>query len=164
MRAPVPAISVREMHPGDEAAVGRLLAGLDPESSYLRWFTGAVDLGVATDWAAHPDRVDAIGLLALAGDETVGHGVLIPCGDGRAEMAFEVAAPWRRHGVAGALLEHLLDAGERRGLREIFADVLCENGDMLAVLRERGVHRETRDGGVVTITFAVPPVRAGTER
>jgi GNAT superfamily N-acetyltransferase len=50
-------------------------------------------------------------------------------------VAFEVAAPWRRHGIAGALLERLLDAAGERGLREIYADVLPQNADMLAVLR-----------------------------
>ncbi|MCW3040169.1 MAG: hypothetical protein JWM31_2074, partial [Solirubrobacterales bacterium] len=65
-------------------------------------------------------------------------------------------APWRRHGIAAALLEELLAAASRLGLREVYAEVLCENTDMLAVLREHGEHHETRDGGVVSVSVPVP--------
>ena len=144
---------IREVRAGDEAAIEHLLGALDAESRYLRWFTGGVDMRGAEDWAAHPERVGAVGLLAFEGDEPVGHAVLIPCRNGRGEVAFEVAAPWRRHGIAGALLERLLDVAGERGLREIYADVLPQNADMLAVLREHGEHAESRDANVVIVTL-----------
>jgi acetyltransferase len=150
------AIRIRTVRPGDDDVIRELLGGLDPEASYRRWFTGAVNLKQAVEWAAHPDRFSAVGLLALADGHPVGHGVLIPCGDGRAEIAFEVAEPWRCHGIATALLQKLLDASSELGLREVYADVLCENHDMLVVLREHGEHSEKRDGGVVTLTIPVP--------
>ena len=74
--------------------------------------------------------------------------MLVPTGDGRAEVAFEVAAQWRRHGIASALLDRLLDEAADRGLREVYADVLPENADMLAVLREHGEHGESRSTAV----------------
>jgi GNAT superfamily N-acetyltransferase len=150
-------VCIREVRAGDEAAIERLIVGLDAESRYLRWFTGAVDIRQAADWAAHPTRFSAVGLLALAGTEPVGHAVLIPLADGRGEIAFEVAAPWRHHGIAGALLEQLLAVAATRGLRELYADVLPDNADMLAVLREHGQHAESGDGSVVTVTLPVPP-------
>lgn len=146
---------IREVRDGDEDAIRTLLAGLDPTSSYRRWFTGAVNLRLAIDWAAHPGRFAAVGLLALVGEEPVGHAALIPCGDGRGEIAFEVAAPWRQHGIATALLARLFDAAEDRGLHEVYADVLSENRDMLAVLREHGPHREAHEQGIITITLPV---------
>jgi GNAT superfamily N-acetyltransferase len=106
------ALRIREVCAGDEAAIERLLGGLDAVSRYRRWFSGGVDIRGAEEWAAHPERVDAMGLLACMGDEPVGHAVLIPSGDGRAEVAFEVASPWRRHGIASALLP--APAGWRR--------------------------------------------------
>jgi GNAT superfamily N-acetyltransferase len=144
---------IREVRPGDEAAIDELLGGLDAESRYRRWFTGGVDMRGAEDWAAHPERVAGVGLLAFIGDQPVGHAVLIPAGDGRGEVAFEVAAQWRRHGIAGALLERLLGAAADRGLREVYADVLPENADMLAVLREHGEHVESHKGGIVIVTL-----------
>jgi RimJ/RimL family protein N-acetyltransferase len=148
-------VRIREVRAGDSAAIKRLIVGLDAESRYRRWFTAAIDIGRAADWAAHPERDDAVGLLALAEGEPVGHAVLIPLPDGRGEIAFEVAAAWRHHGIAGALLEHLLAVGGARGLHELYADVLPDNTDMLAVLREHGPHAESRSDGVVTVTLPV---------
>jgi GNAT superfamily N-acetyltransferase len=150
-------VCIREVRLDDEAAIKRLIGGLDSESRYLRWFTGAVDIRQASDWAAHPERFSAVGLLALVDGEPVGHAALIPLADGRGEIAFEVAAPWRHHGIAGALLERLLAVGGARGLRELYADVLPHNADMLAVLREHGQHGESRVDGVVTVTIPVAP-------
>jgi RimJ/RimL family protein N-acetyltransferase len=151
---PPPSVRIREIRDGDEDAIARLLGDLDPESCRRRWF-GAVDVRRAAGWAAHPERVSAVGLLAFAGDELVGHAALVPLPDGRGEVAFEVAAPWRHHGIAGALLERLITAAGARGLREVYAEVLPENADMLAVLREHGRHGESREGGVVSVTIPV---------
>jgi GNAT superfamily N-acetyltransferase len=150
------ALRIREVRPGDESAIEQLLGGLDAESRYRRWFTGGVDILGAEEWAAHPERVAGVGLLAFIDREPVGHAVLIPSEGESAEVAFEVAAPWRRHGIASALLERLLDVAADRGLREIYADVLPQNADMLAVLREHGEHVESRDGGIMIITIAAP--------
>jgi len=151
-------VRIREVRAGDEAAITRLINGLDTESRYMRWFTGAIDIRQAADWASHPERFCAVGLLAIAAGEPVGHAVLIPLADGRGEIAFEVAAPWRHHGIAGALLEQLLAVAAVRGLREVYADVLPDNADMLAVLREHGDHAESCDGSVKTVTLPVRPV------
>ncbi len=159
MLRPGAGVEIRELRAGDEDAIGQLLVGLDPESRRRRWFTAATDIQRAADWAAHPDRCSAVGLLALAGSEPVGHGVLVCAPDGRGEVAFEVAAPWRHHGIASALLARLVDAAVSRGLREVYAEVLAENADMLAVLREHGPHAETRHGTVLTLTIALPVAR-----
>jgi GNAT superfamily N-acetyltransferase len=162
-RACGPEIVIREVRRGDDAAIAHLLGGLDLGSRYQRWFTGGVDVVAEEEWAAHPERCCAVGLLAFAGAEPVGHAVLIPIPDGRGEVAFEVAAPWRRHGIAGALLERLLAAAAERGLHEVYADVLSGNADMLAVMREHGPHSESCDGSVTTVALPVTAVaqRAG---
>ena len=136
-------VLIREVRAGDEGAIDQLLGGMDAVSRYRRWFTGAVDINGAEDWASHPERVGGVGLLAFIGVQPVGHAVLIPAGDGRGEVAFEVAAQWRRRGIATALLNRLLEVAADRGLREVYADVLPENADMLAVLREHGEHAES---------------------
>lgn len=153
-------INIREVRAGDEAAIDQLIVGLDPESRFLRWFTAGADIRQASEWAAHPARFSAVGLLAFAGEEVVGHAVIVPLASGRAEVAFEVAGPWRHHGIAGALLEQLLAVATSRGLYEIYAEVLPRNADMLAVLREHGEHGESRRDGIVTVTIPVPSVPA----
>lgn len=149
------AIEIRAVREADGAGIGRLLDGLDEDARYRRWFTGGVDIASATRWAAHPDRVGATGLVALVAGEVVGHAVLAPAGEGRGEVAFEVAADWRHHGVATALLAQLLAVAAGQGLREVYAEVLDENADMLAVLREHGPCREHRDGGSRVLTLPV---------
>jgi GNAT superfamily N-acetyltransferase len=81
---------------------------------------------------------------------------MIPLSGDRAEVAFEVAEPWRRRGVAGQLLEALVAAAARTGVRELSAEVLEENADMLAVLREHGLHSERQRDGVVSLQVPVP--------
>ena len=79
-----------------------------------------------------------------------------PAAGGRAEVAFEVAAQWRHHGIASALLNRLLESAAYRGLHEVYAEVLPENANMLAVLREHGEHAESRDQGIVSVTLPAP--------
>ncbi|HEX6389502.1 MAG TPA: GNAT family N-acetyltransferase, partial [Solirubrobacteraceae bacterium] len=152
----VPAlITIREIHPGEDApGLEALLSGLDARSRYLRWFSGAVDVHRAARWAAVPERQHALGLVAVADNEIVGHGVLVPLDDDRAEVAFEVAESWRHHGIAGGLLDALAAAGRERGLRLLTAEVLAENADMLAVFREHGA-RCSRGEGVVDVELAI---------
>lgn len=149
------AIRIRAVRPDDAPRVAGLLGALSDDDRYRRWFTGAVDLPRAALWAAHPETQDAVGLLAFADEEIVGHAVLVPDGQHDGELAFEVAPAWRHHGVAGALLAQLRAAGRARGLRTVHADVLAENADMLAVLHESGPSTEQREAGVIRVTLAL---------
>ena len=152
----VATVLVRPVVPGDLHALDALLSSLDDQSRYRRWFTGAADVHRAAAWAAHPERQDAVGLVATTPDgQLVGHAALIPMDDARAEVCFEVAAPWRHHGIAGRLLAELDRRAVRRGLTTLVAEVLPENADMLAVMREHGPCREHREDGVVEVTLPV---------
>ncbi len=149
-------VAVRAVGPGDAAGIGRLLVGLDADARYRRWFGAGTDLRAAVAWAAAPDPATDDGLVAMFGGEVVGHAVLAVAADGRGEVAFEVAAAWRRHGIAGALLAGLEDCARTRGLTAIYAEVLGENRDMLAVLREHAGFHEHREGGVLELELALP--------
>lgn len=133
------------MVPEDLPLLDSLLGELDSQSRYRRWFSGATDIHAAAAWAAHPDERDASGFVAIAPTgELVGHAALIPMDESRAEVCFEVAAPWRHQGVAGSLLVELELRAAERGLETLVAMVLPENADMLAVFREHGPCREHR--------------------
>lgn len=154
-------IRIVPVGPGDDERLRTLIAGLDARSLFRRYFTGGVDVDAAVQWAAHPERSGAVGLLALAGEEVAGHGVLVPSpsGEGAAEVAFEVAAPWRRHGVASALLEALLETAAARGIARVTAEVLAENGDMLAVFAEHGASITRVDGATLRAALTPPAAR-----
>jgi GNAT superfamily N-acetyltransferase len=152
-----PGLRIRPIGPGDETAVDDLLAGLDEESRFRRWFTGAIDVHEQARWAAHPERVHAVGLLAFIGEEVVGHAVLVPIDAHAAEVAFEVAAPWRHHGVAGHLLEALCEVARARGMDTLHAEVLALNADMLAVFREHGPVTEQIVDGAVAVDLPLGP-------
>jgi GNAT superfamily N-acetyltransferase len=161
-RPPSETFTVRPLDADDEVGLDALLTGLDTQSRYRRWFSGAADVHRAVVWAAHPELNDGIGLVATsrAGD-IIGHGAAIPMDADRAEVCFEVAAPWRHHGVAGRLLTGLAEAASERGLRTLVAEILSENADMLAVMREHGPCRERSESGVVELELdiAQPPAR-----
>jgi GNAT superfamily N-acetyltransferase len=144
-----PGVVVRTVTPDDAPAVARLIGELDDQARYRRWFTAGVNLRAVTDWATHPGDHDAIGLVALAGEDVVGHAVLVKRDDGDGEVAFEVAAPWRGQGVASGLLRWLERIARAQGLRGLRASVLAENAPMLAVFREHGGFRERRRETVV---------------
>jgi L-amino acid N-acyltransferase YncA len=144
--------------PDDLPRLDALLNGLDEQSRARRWFTGAADVHSAVAWAAHPERHHAVGLVAVtATGEVVGHAAMVSIDDARAEVCFEVAAPWRHHGVAGKLLDGLAQRAVQRGLRTLVAEVLTENADMLAVLREHGRCRERRQGAVLVLELPIDP-------
>ncbi|MDO9356929.1 MAG: GNAT family N-acetyltransferase [Solirubrobacteraceae bacterium] len=161
MLAPAGTFIVRPVRESDEAGIGRLLAELDPDSRYLRWFSYAVDVRGASRWAAHPEIDAALGFVAVADEEIIGHGVMIPLSGESGEVAFEVAAPWRRHGVATALLDAIIASALLGGTRQLTADVLTGNADMLAVFREHGLHTEIREGGVVSLTVPLAAEQDG---
>ncbi len=137
--------------------LGFLLEGLSLEARERRFFTGAVDLESAISWAAHPERIDAVGLVAEHDGEIAGHGVLVPIDATTAEVAFEVAEPWRHHGIAGALLRALEAEARRRGVTRLVADVLARNRDMLAVFREHGPLQERASGSDVHVVMPLTP-------
>jgi GNAT superfamily N-acetyltransferase len=153
-------VVIRPVEPADLDALDTLLSGLDGPSRYRRWFSAATDVHRAAAWAAHPEANDAVGLVASALDgDLVGHGAFVAIDDVSAEVCFEVAAPWRHHGVAGLLLAELERQAQRRGIATLVAEVLPENADMLAVLREHGPCHEHNDGGVTEIRLAVAASR-----
>ncbi len=145
MPAAAPSLQIRRVSAADEPQLDELLGRLSLQDRYLRWFTGATDVHRAAHDAAVM-RPGDVGLLATIEGEVVGHGLLARYGADRADVAFEVAPGWRHHGIASRLLAELIAVARESGVRTVSADVLCENGDMLAVFREHGGFRDERIG------------------
>ncbi len=133
-------LCVRPVEPGDQHALAEFLAGLSDQARYLRFFTGGVDVEreARAATAIGPDAGG--GLLALAGrpERVVGHAEYLNEGRGRAEVAFEVAGDWQRHGIATLLLAQLAEAATRSGIHTFTATVLPANHRMIGVFRDSG--------------------------
>ena len=65
-----------------------------------------------------------------------------------------LSSPQRR-GLAGALLDRLVQSARDLDITAMQADVLPENADMLAVFREQFLTSEKRQDGVIYVTFAI---------
>jgi acetyltransferase len=56
----------------------------------------------------------------------------------RAEYAVTVRSDWTGRGLGWLLMEHIIAYARKRGVSEIFGDVLAENASMLRICRELG--------------------------
>lgn len=141
---------IRDVTAADETALGRLFASLSEEDRYRRFFS-----------CFHPDdrflrrlvTVGERGGAALVAEITAagaatprvvaeGEFVLLPNGNG--ELSMVVAAPFRGW-LAPFLLDVLVEVAAGMGVPNLEADVLSQNGPMLAVLRHRGMAVIPRD-------------------
>jgi acetyltransferase len=90
-----------------------------------------------------------IATVAFADTETpvaVGRYALAP-EDGTAEVAVTVADAWQGCGLGRLLLERVIDAARRNGVRRLTGDVLAANARMLALARRLGLRIEPHPEG-----------------
>ncbi len=138
-------------------------ARLSPESRRSRFFTASrtkrrVDAErliagtgrdcvlVATDTDADGDeRLAAVAQLADFGD-----GV---------EAALVVADDYQGVGLGSEVFDHLLRAGERRGVGRVEATVLSNNNQILRILRQHQATLGPPENGVLQATIASPAQR-----
>lgn len=77
------------------------------------------------------------------GEDPIGVGRFIRIDHGapplRAEVAFTVLDAWQGHGVATALLDHLIRIGRALGIERFEADVLADNTQMMEVFEHSGL-------------------------
>ena len=132
-------VSVRAVTCEDEASIFEFLAGLSVDSRRLRFFSAAIDLRAEAHRGAAGDDVDHYhGVLAIApGRGVAAHAIYVRLPDSeRAEVAVEVADDLHHLGLATLLMIRLAQFAEDRQITHFFAEVLPENGDMLAVFRD----------------------------
>jgi hypothetical protein len=77
-----------------------LLRGLSDDDRRLRFFSLGGDLSRTAHEEAAVDNVHSLGLLVTVGspERIVGHALYAPAGDGRAEVAFAIAAEYQGRG------------------------------------------------------------------
>ena len=87
-----------------------------------------------------------VGFVAETDDEIVGAGHAMSGADGVFELAIVVDARWRHLGVAGMLLERILDELRRRGAKALIADSFSQNTLFTTLALEHGLDLVATEG------------------
>jgi ribosomal protein S18 acetylase RimI-like enzyme len=95
------------------------------------------------DWLGTVLGPDCANVVALVGDESVGHATLVP-DDGAAELAIFVHQDHREAGIGTALIRTLLGLAAEEGIERIWLTVERWNRAAVGLYRKLGF--ETRNG------------------
>jgi acyl-CoA synthetase (NDP forming)/GNAT superfamily N-acetyltransferase len=152
-------IEIRPAAPGDLTMVRAMHEAMSQDNVYLRFFSlsklSAEREAARVCRAPAPDHA---ALLAFRGRDLVGVASYeITSRASAAEIAFAVSDDMHGRGVGTLLLEHLVSAARRRGVRTFVAPVLSENAEMLKVLADAGLNaRRQAEDGVVKFACDLP--------
>jgi RimJ/RimL family protein N-acetyltransferase len=136
--------TIRAVTAADAAAMSAFLVGLDAGSRRLR-FHGALNprseallrrLTEVDGWQ-HAAWIAAV-RTDCGSEQVVGEARCVRDGTGGAELAMSVATAWRGRGVADQLLATLTLHARQAGLHHLVADVMDDNGRMLAFMQRHG--------------------------
>ncbi|GEL93786.1 bifunctional acetate--CoA ligase family protein/GNAT family N-acetyltransferase [Cellulomonas composti] len=155
---------VRPIRPSDADALQAFHVAQSERSTYLRFFAHLERLS-DRDLArlVTVDHQDRVALVATVQDDEgveriIGVARFDRVGGDEAEVAFNVADAHQGRGVGSVLLEHLAAAARERGVRRFVAEVLPQNGRMIAVFRDAGYAvRQHAEDGVVALSFDIDP-------
>ena len=136
---------IRPIRTTDEPGLLAFLRSLPDDDRRMRLFGRGNDLGRLAHDESDVDYVQSLGLLVTVQPEEyiIGHGLYATSGEGRAEVAFAIGAPYQGQGLATLLLGQLAEAATQRGIHTFEAVVSSGNRRMLEVLRESGFPVET---------------------
>ena len=151
---------IRPILPTDAAALQAFHVAQSDRSTYLRFFASLARLSDRDlERFTNVDHDSRVALIAVtADDEIIGVARYDRVGADEAEVAFNIADAHHGRGLGSVLLEHLAAAARERGVRRFTADVLPQNGRMIAVFREAGYAvRQSIDDGIVSVDFDLDP-------
>ena len=154
---------VRPIRPADADALQAFHMAQSQKSTYFRFFAPLERLPEAElHRFTHVDHHDRVALVAVVDVDDVEHIIAVARFDRTdattAEVAFNVSDAHHGRGLGSVLLEHLAAAARERGIHRFTAEVLPQNGKMLAVFREAGYQVQAKlDDGIVWVGFDVDP-------
>ena len=159
---------VRPIRPEDADALQRFHVGQSERSTYLRFFAPMERLSERDlERFTRVDHVDRVALVAVrprdgapgdGGEDIIGVARFDRTGPAEAEVAFNIADSAQGRGLGSVLLEHVAAAARERGVRRFTAEVLPQNGKMLAVFREAGYDvRQQMDDDFVQVSVDLDP-------
>lgn len=151
---------VRTIEPGDADALRRGFARLTPEQARSRTFHRIAEL--SPEMAERLTRIDPETTTALvvvdADGEIRGDARLhVDAVTESAEFGVAVDPGYTNQGIGWRLMQRLFEDAKRRGLHELWGDVLAENHTMLDFAKAMGAERRPLEDepGVIRVTFRV---------
>lgn len=158
-------VRLRPILDADREAMRAFLGGLSEHSRTFRFFGQIKDVSRAVDEAVRVDYRESHSIVAIHGDEIVGHGFYTQTRPAHAEMALAVADAYQGRGLGTILLQHLAAHASAVDVVEFTAFIMSGNGRMLEMLRESGFPVESRaSAGVVTAVFPTSLTAGSRER
>ena len=151
------AFCVRPVRPGDEEGLRRMFSRLSRASIYERFHAPYPRV---PEWALtlFTDPPCGGSLVAVAGDEIVGHALYVRTGyAAEAEMAVLVEDGWQGRGVGRMLVSDLARVAAGRGTEVFSGEVLGENRRALGFITTvfPGTRHTTR-GGAYHVRMPLP--------
>ena len=141
------AIRVWAALPGDEEKLRRMVSRLSQGSIYQRFHAQYPSVpGWALSRLAEAGRNDGKSLVAITGDEIVGHAMYVRPGNGR-EAALIVEDAWQSKGIGGLLLAEIAEEARGRGVEAFTGTVLGDSRRALGFFLETstGVSYEVKN-------------------
>ena len=137
-------VALRPIRPEDANMEQAFVAGLSERSKRMRFMQSLQKL--PPDWLARFTDIDYEREMAFVavhrqGDRDIELGVAryVACPDGESgEFAVVVGDKWQGRGLGTKLLQVLVAAARRQGLKQIIGQVLPDNIGMLAMCRKLG--------------------------
>jgi len=150
-------VPTRFIQPSDAKALQRFHHRLSERSIYLRFFELVSDL--SDERARYFTELDGIQRFAIVAldPENCSEIIAVARIDGEpknvtGEFAVIVEDQWQGIGLGSALMRLLFDLARRHGFRRVFAYVLSENHQMLALVHDLGFPAHSRfEGGATRI-------------
>ncbi|HEY6894789.1 MAG TPA: GNAT family N-acetyltransferase [Rhodanobacteraceae bacterium] len=153
-------LSIRAIESGDADALRRAFARLTPEQARSRTFHRIAELSAEmAERLTHLDPETATALVVIDADgEIRGDARLhVDAATDSAEFGVAVDPEFTNQGIGWRLMERLFDDAKRRGLHELWGDVLAENHTMLDFAKAMGAERRPLENepGVIRVRFPI---------
>jgi RimJ/RimL family protein N-acetyltransferase len=152
-------VEIRALRPEDRDAFVAAVGRIGTESLYRRFFAVKREFSEKeTSFFVNVDFVNHVALIAVVEEDgkpvIAGGGRYIVVEAGQAEIAFAVVDKYHGQGIGTTLMQHLVAIARRTGLKELIADVLPDNRQMLKVFEKSGLPvRVRRESGSLHVTL-----------
>jgi nucleotide-binding universal stress UspA family protein/RimJ/RimL family protein N-acetyltransferase len=152
-------VLIRPIAPEDRDALAAGFERLSPQSRYQRFFAPVARLRERElDYLTAVDHHDHEALVAL--EESTGEGIAVArfvrTEPDVAEPAIVVADEWQGRGLAGHLLDALVDRAREEGVQRFVAPVLADNAGAIRLLERLGDTTREQMGREVQLSIALP--------
>jgi nucleotide-binding universal stress UspA family protein/RimJ/RimL family protein N-acetyltransferase len=152
-------VVIRPIAPEDREALVAAFERLSPESRYRRFFAPVARLSERElDYLTLVDHHDHEALIAVdeATGDCVGVARFVRTEPDVAEPAIVVADDWQGRGLAGHLLDGLVERARAEGIRRFVAPVLADNAAAIRTLERLGETTREAMGREVQLSIALP--------